>query len=188
MRTLRFLAISIVLLPLIQSSALAQDEQYQQCITVQPIIWLDSLFPKRIVGIAGQYEYPFTGSHSFVGRVTWFRGPEIMFSDQGVGGIAATCEYRCYFAHTSQGWHIGPFAELNRYTRVGATKGFYGNKFESVFDFGVLAGHKWISNRFVFDLSVRSAFYFDSPTVEGLFPSPSSSFNSHFILSAGITI
>ena len=135
MRTLRFLAISIVLLPLIRFSALSQEEQYHQCITVQPIIWLDSLFPKRIVGISGQYEYPFTGTHSVVGRITWFRGPEIQLSKEGVGGIAATFEYRYYFAHISQGWHIGPFAEWNRYTRVGSTRSFYGSKFENVFDF-----------------------------------------------------
>jgi hypothetical protein len=190
MRIRRAVAVAFVILAVQSERLLSQDSTRPNSVALQSLIWLDSFFPKEIVAISGEYEHALIGKHSLLGRVTWFRDPKLTVSDFGVAGYGVAFEYRYYVSELHSGWHIGPFAELVRYSFVGASEAHYGPRIRSTFDVGVVAGHKWSSGGFIFDLSVRAAAYDpDAPQFGGYFPAEHQSrFNSHMIVSAGLTL
>jgi hypothetical protein len=62
----------------------------------------------------------------------------------------------------------------------------HGSEIKSAFDIGAVGGHKWISGRVSFDLSLRASWYSPNDYPNGrFFPSRDSQFNSHLIVSIG---
>jgi hypothetical protein len=159
-------------------------------VSVQPILWLDSLVPTQITGFSAQYETAVFGSSSFAARAVWFRDPLFGSTSRGLNGYAFSIEYRQYLSVTTTGWHIGPFAEWIGYEYLGYLRTFYGSAIKSVFDVGVIAGHKWATNKLIFDISVRTSWYSPhSYPNRGYFPRlENSNFNSFMLLTIGYSI
>jgi hypothetical protein len=125
-------------------------------------------------------------------RVFWFRNP--LFTSRFEGGfesagIGISAEFRMYFSDNIRGWHLGPFVEWVGYKWLGSE--IYGNDIKKILNFGVQAGHRWISKHVSFDISARTAWF--SPFSSETFPSgrffpqkgTSHDLNSHLLVSVG---
>lgn len=159
-------------------------------ISVQPILWLDNLVPTKLTGFSAQYETALSSSSSLAARAVWFRDPLFGSTSSGSNGYALSLEYRHHFSGTTTGWHIGPFAEWVGYEYLGYLRSFYGPSIQSVFDFGAIAGHKWVRNKLIFDISVRTSWYSPASYPKGAyFPRmENSNFNSLMLLTVGYSI
>ena len=162
-------------------------EDFQHSLSLQPIIWLDNLFPTTIVGLSGQYESSLAANKSIVGRLFWYHTPLFKESPTRSAGIGASAEYRVYFSAAKMGWHLGPFAEWTGYRWLGSRWRVFGDGVKHAIDIGAVAGHTWVVNDLVFDLSFRAAWFKHTsvyPTGE-FFPRKDSNFNSHLLISIG---
>lgn len=159
-------------------------------LSLQPDFWLDSLVPSDLTGFSLQFETPLSIPNSIALRGTWFRNPLIASAVGGVNGFAFSAEYRHYFSGLTTGWHLGPFAEYIGFEGTGNLHSFYGSGLKNVFDFGIVAGHKWMINRINFDISVRTSWYspYSAYPRDSYFPQFGSNFNSLMILTVGYTL
>ena len=177
----------LVLVLLLSQNVFAQDTPApSQTVSFQPILWLNNMVPRDMVGFSGQYERGIVKNQSAVVRIVWFRDP-LFGKGYESWGVGISGEYRFYFSDNIRGWHLGPIVEGIGYQWLGYNKKFHGDEVKNLFDVGVQAGHKWISGHVSFDLSVRTAFFSSEnfPSSK-LFPQRGSQdFNSHLLISLG---
>jgi hypothetical protein len=187
----RTIAVSALMLCLLTGPIVfaQMDSIPKRILSVQPIVWLDNFVPTDLIGFSGQYEHGVSMNQSLVARLVWFRDP-IAADDRNVSeGYATSVEFRFYLSASTQGWHLAPFVELARYRHIPALRFIYGSGMKTTYDFGVLAGHKWVSDRLSFDISVRTAWYSPATYPEGrFFPSGEHQLNSYMLISLGYGI
>ena len=185
---IRFFAPSFAFLfSLFCSNLFAQQNSVpNQSISLQPILWLDNVIPRDLVGLSAQYEHGIRSNQSAVVRGFWFRNP-LLGSGFESGGAGISGEYRFYFSESVQGWHLGPFVEGIGYKWLGISRKFYGGEVTYLLDVGTQVGHKWTSGHVSFDLSVRTAlFLLDKYPSCRLFPQHGGNdFASHLLISMG---
>ena len=177
----RSTVITTILTIFTMADLVAQQSEPHPSVQVQPVIWMDGILPSYLTAIAFQYEHPVHSDHAIIPRIAWFREP---FTGEGkLFGVTISTEYRYYFHRGPIGWHVGPFADLNRYKFQRISSSGFG------FDAGVLIGHKWITSNAVFDLSARVAAYSHEFAALGrYFPKASTRFNSHLLISIGVSL
>jgi hypothetical protein len=157
-----------------------------EVISIQPIVHVNNLVPTEVVGFSAQFEHVFSDYYSVIGRTMWFRDPFMSQALFGVEGVALSGEFRHYFAGSAAGWHLGAFAEWIMFKFLGSHILVHGADMNHAFDVGAVAGHKWITGRISFDLSLRTSWYSPNDYPNGkFFPSRDSQFNSHMIVSIG---
>jgi hypothetical protein len=177
---------SIVSLILCSGSLFAQaGVPPTEVVSIQPIIHVNNFLPTEVVGFSVQYEHVLSDYNSLLGRAMWFRDPFMKHLIFGVEGAALSGEFRYYFAGATTGWHLGPFAEWIMFKYLGSHLRVHGAELNHMFDIGALVGHKWVSGRISFDLSLRTSWYSPSDYPSGGFFPEDSQFNSHLIVSVG---
>ena len=183
----RILAFLLVAAGLQQTLAQSNSAD-RYSISAQPVFWLDNLVPRELSALSVQFEAAVANSQGLAARVAWFRGPDMASSESN--GYAISLEYRHYFTATNTGWHIGPFVEWGSYQYLGSLRDSYGSSTKSLFDFGAIAGHKWITDKLVFDISARTSWYSPSSHPKsGYFPRlPDSNLNSMMIVTVGYSL
>jgi hypothetical protein len=156
-----------------------------ELVSIQPIIHVRQLLPTEVVGFSVQYEHVLSERNSILGRAMWFRDPFMKQLIFGAEGAAVSGELRYYFAGGTTGWHLGPFAEWIMFKYLGTHLLVHGSDMNHMFDVGAIVGHKWITGRISFDMSLRTSWYSPSDHPSGGFFPEDSEFNSHLIVSLG---
>ena len=147
-------------------------------LSAQPVLWLDNLVPTQLIALSIQFETSIAKSEALANRLVLFRNP--LVGRASTSGYAFSSEYRRYFSTTTCGWHIGPFVEWIGYQ-------YYDSSLNNLFDFGVVAGHKWQTDKLIFDISVRTSWYSPSSYPRGGYfpPFSGSNLNIMMIVSVG---
>jgi hypothetical protein len=183
--TIAVVTLSIVLI-VVQDLPAQSAQLRQNSVAVQPILSFENLLPTQVIGLSGQYEFAISQTGTIPVRVAWFRDPLVGPALAGSNGFGLSTGYQHYFSQTTNGWHVGPFVEWILFEYIG----YMHSNFRGGADIGILGGHKWTKERYVFDIGVRTAWYSPATFPAGrYFPSKiGSRYNSQMILSVGYLI